>query len=186
MKKPARFACVLTAALLCTVSYSEYLTDDEQQQLLCGFVFLDGQPLVEADIFCVPDAPLDRIVSYQIQTDSKGYFEVRPKEQFPTWRVIIRNAEGAGIADARSDELDSTQHALLVQAKPNQLTATPRQIGGGKLRPMPGRLPVAYTSAAETPLRIQTTNEAVVATEFLLSSGTFHQVAEREKRQQHQ
>lgn len=128
-----------------------------QSESVSGFVFLDGQPLTEADVFLVGNETSNSVARSFARTDTSGRFEVTKRLPPGDYKVIVRRLIGDSVESVlllTADEfvIDPTQE----EARTNALSDKHRsaQHAASVLTPLQ-QLPEIYSSPEHTILRMR-------------------------------
>jgi len=154
--------------------------DTSERTVVEGFLFLDEQPLANADLFFVADSDdsAAALPSYISKANAGGYYEVPGGLPPGDYRVVVRAcmpADGELTDDmTRLEELDSAQQMIMAEARAASSQKNSRRrthrCPVSTQSSTPRSLPDLYSSAARTLLRVRVPDEGLVAADLYLSS----------------
>lgn len=142
-----------------------------------GSVFLDGQPLTEADLFLVGNETSNGATRSFSRTDSTGHFQIVNDLPPGEYRVVVRRLIGESsdfyLLMTHGDfTVDLAQHearlSALCDASQRQKLSPqtdPDTSGTASLRQLPG----IYSSPEQTVLRLQIPKSGVASVDLHLS-----------------
>jgi len=128
-----------------------------QPDCVSGIVFLDGQPLSQADVFLVGNETSNDAARSFARTDNSGHFEVTKPLPPGEYKVVVRRLIGDSVESVltlTADEyiIDPTQE----EARTNALSDKHRsQHQTASVLPPLQQLPEIYSSPEHTVIRIR-------------------------------
>jgi hypothetical protein len=147
---------VFLLATACVVFVMAIGIQIRQSASVSGFVFLDGEPLTEADVFLVGNETSNSVVRSFTRTDTSGRFEVTKGLPPGEYKVIVRRLIGDSVESLlllTADEfvIDPTQE----EARTNALSDKHRSVQqeASILTPLQ-QLPEIYSSPEHTIIRM--------------------------------
>lgn len=121
-----------------------------------GTIFIDNQPVAQADVILLPTAVSEKVKSYHGHSDAQGQYEIFGGLPAGEYRVVVRTNEvlqlpSAGGVTYQPGEIDAGQMQAMQSAAEvrNSASRQSRRTTVSKKR-----TPPSYSSAATTTLRV--------------------------------
>jgi len=154
-----------------------------QDELVRGGVFLDGQPLSQADLFFVGNDTVNGAMRSFARTDSSGRYEITKPLPPGEYRVVVRrllgdSVESESVPTEGESVIDSTQ----TEARTNALRETARRQNRyssrhASIATSRKQLPEIYSSPEHTVLRVHVPESGSAEIDLHLSLEGTHRIA---------
>ncbi len=154
-----------------------------QDNLLRGGVFLDGQPLAQADMFFIDDNALNPATRSFARTDAAGRYETSKPLSPGVYRVVVRRLLGQSPDSALQltegeSAMDEAQQEARVSAMDLQARRQRREATRQASIAVPWRqLPEIYSSPKLTELRVCIPESGPAVFDLHLSLGSIDRIA---------
>ena len=174
-------------AAVCSIVVLVAVTRGRQPESVTGGVFLDGEPLSQADLFIVGNEATNSATRTFTRTDLSGRFEITTAMPPGEYRVVVKRLIGDSpysvlLMTQGESQVDVAQEEFRTRAL-NDTERIHGADGNRSTTPTLRQLPEIYSSPEHTVLRLHVPTSGPVATDLHLSLDGSQRIAAQQESQ---